>query len=109
MNENLIYAYCLINHHPKLPKVAETLNLKLLNYGHLHAVVKYVSEKGFSEENFKKNLSDLDWLNTNAREHVDVIYQIMENNTVIPFKFGTIFQIETSLEKFISDYYASLD
>ena len=70
--------------------------------------LKPVSEEEFSEENFKRNLSDIIWLETNAREHISVISRIMENAAVIPFKFGTIFFSEDRLNKFIASYSDSL-
>ena len=108
MTDNLIYVYCLLNSRPELQNIFGTEGLNSLIYGDFHVIVKYVSESEFSEENFKRNLSDVEWLENNARSHVDVIYQVMENNTVIPFKFGTIFQTESSLAKFITDYSDSL-
>ncbi|MFA5816222.1 MAG: GvpL/GvpF family gas vesicle protein [Bacteroidales bacterium] len=108
MTNDLIYVYCLSNSPPQLGRNIELDGLKSLMSNDFYVIVKYVSESEFSEENFKKNLSDIQWLETNAREHVGVINTIMENNTVIPFKFGTIFQTEDSLRKFIADYSDSL-
>jgi hypothetical protein len=53
-------------------------------------------------------LSDIEWLESNAREHVEVINRLMAHNTVIPFKFGTIYNTVAGLEKFITDYSDSL-
>lgn len=108
MTTDLIYVYCLSNSQPVLPETIELKNLKSLVFGDFHVVVKYVSSEEFSEENFKRNLSDIEWLETNAREHVEVINALMARNTVIPFKFGTIFHAESSLAKFITDYSDSL-
>ncbi len=82
--------------------------LRSIPAGDFYAVVKPVSESEFSEENLKTNLSDIHWLETNVREHVAVINVIMEQNTVIPFKFGTIFNSEDRLQKFVEDYGESL-
>jgi hypothetical protein len=84
------------------------LNLKSLVFGGFYVVVKSVSSEEFSGENFKRNLSDIEWLETNSREHVEVISILMTQNTVIPFKFGTIFNAENDLKKFITDYSDSL-
>lgn len=108
MTTDLIYVYCLSNSQPVLPETIELKDLKSLVFGNSHVVVKYVSSEEFSEENFKRNLSDIEWLETNAREHVEVINALMVRNTVIPFKFGTIFHAESSLEKFVTDYSDSL-
>jgi hypothetical protein len=104
MNNTLIYVYCLVNNPPDLSPDSIAKGLESIQFDDFHVIVKHVSEQDFSEENFQIHLSDLTWLETNAREHVEVINQIMENHSVIPFKFGTIFQTETGIEKFIADY-----
>ncbi len=108
MKKDLIYVYCLSDSPPELCRNRESEDLKTFESDGFCAVVKYVSENDFSEENFKKHLSDVQWLETNAREHIAIINLIMENNSVIPFKFGTIFQTEASLKKFVADYSDSL-
>jgi hypothetical protein len=108
MTNDLIYVYCLSNGPPDVGLRADMTGLHFLNFHDFWVIVKYVSEGDFSEENFKKNISDIPWLDANVREHIRVINAIMENNTVIPFKFGTIFQAEESLKKFVSDYSGSL-
>jgi hypothetical protein len=108
MTNNLIYAYCLSN-SPLAPNCnIEFEGLKSLVFDDFYVVVKYVSESEFSEENFKKYLSDIQWVESNAREHIRVISLVMEQSTVIPFKFGTIYNTKASLKKFITDYSASL-
>lgn len=108
MMNDLIYVYCLSNSHPELRRKIELKGLELLMLNDFYVIVKYVSESEFSEENFKKNLSDIPWLESNAREHIRVISMIMEYSTVIPFKFGTIYHTKASLKKFITDYSGSL-
>ena len=104
MTSDLINVYCLLNSQPVLHETMELRNLKSIVSGEFHVVVKYVSSLEFSEENFKRNLSDTEWLETNSREHVEVINILMDQNTAIPFKFGTIFTAEESLIKYITDY-----
>jgi len=108
MTPDMIYVYCLSNSPPEFPETMKLRNLKSLIFGNFHVVIKDVSSEEFSEENFKRNLSNIEWLETNARDHVDVINTLMVQNTVIPFKFGTIFLTEVSLKKFITDYSDSL-
>ena len=107
MNE-LIYVYCLSDSLPDPGCEKISQGLISVPAGAFYAVVKPVSEAEFSEENLKINLSDIQWLESNVREHVAVISMIMEQNTVIPFKFGTIFNNENSLLKFVEDYEESL-
>jgi hypothetical protein len=108
MINDRIYVYCISNAPPVLDSNIEIEGLKTLIFDNFHVIIKYVSESEFSEENFKKNLSDIQWAETNARDHIRVIRLIMENSTVIPYKFGTTFNTKDGLEKFISDYSDSL-
>ena len=108
MTNDLIYVYCVTNSPPNLVGATEFEGLKSLKLEDFYVIIKPVSESDFSEENFKRNLSDIEWLETHARAHILVINSIMATNTVIPFKFGTIFQSEANLRKFITDYSASL-
>lgn len=109
MINDLIYVYCLSSRSPLgLVPDMESSGLESLMFDDFYVIVKYVSESEFSEENFKKNLSDILWLELNAREHIRVITAIMEYSTVIPFKFGTIYNTKASLKKFITDYSDSL-
>ncbi len=104
----LIYAYCLSNSPPDLRPDAEWEGIQSLKFDEFYVTVKYVAESEFSEDNLKTNLSDIQWLEKNAREHVRVISLMMEQITVIPFNFGTIYKSEDSLRKFIEDYADSL-
>jgi len=108
MKSDLIYVYCLTENLPEFDSKFKDEGLKSLVIGNFCIVIKYVSGDEFSEENFKRNLSNINWLEKNAREHVEIINSIMEQDTLIPFKFGTIFLSEDSLIKFIGDYSESL-
>ena len=108
MKNDLIYVYCISDSPPALTRDMEPNVVKSLKIDKFYVIVKYVSESEFSEENFKKNLSDIQWVELNAREHIMVLSMIMESGTVIPFKFGTIYNSEASLKKFITDYSDSL-
>ena len=109
MTQKLVYVYCLLDCAPNLAGNTEPLGLKSLAFGGFNAVVKFVHESEFSEENLKQNLNNIEWLETNAREHIAVINLLMDgHNAVIPFNFGTIFQSKESLNKFLTDYSESL-
>ena len=108
MKNDLIYVYYILNTPPVLTRDMEPNVVKSLKIDKFYVIVKFVSESEFSEENFKKNLSDIQWVELNTREHISVISLIMESGTVIPFNFGTIYNSEASLKKFISDYSDSL-
>jgi hypothetical protein len=108
MTTDLIYVFCLTDTPPRLQETMGSECLEALVLGDFHVVVKYVSPEEFLEENFKRNLSDIEWLDKNTREHVRVNGALSGQYNVIPFKFGTIFYNEDSLRRFIADYTMSL-
>ena len=99
-----IYVYCISNTPPVLGCDIEFEGLETLILNNFYVIIKYVSESEFSEEKYKKNLADIQWIEMNEREHMKRISLIMKSSTVIPCKFGTIFNTKTDLEKFITDY-----
>jgi len=108
MNTDLIYVYCITNESYEKTVLITFEGVKAFVFGDFIVFGKYVDSNEFSEENFKKNLSNIQWLETNAREHIRVISEMMKTLTVIPFNFGTIYQCEDNLQKFILDYEDSL-
>lgn len=108
MTNDLIYVYCLARSLPEDLSSPGAGNLCTIVADGFQVVVKYVSSDEFSEDNLKKNLSDVQWLDVHAREHIAVIGSMMQQNDVIPFNFGTIFESEVNLIKFISEYSGSL-
>jgi hypothetical protein len=108
MENDLIYVYCIADTPPLPDMDSASEGFNILPIGDYFLVVKYVSENEFSEENFRKNVSDIQWLDANAREHIRVISMVMQNCCVIPFKFGTIYHSYDSLQKFVTGYSGSL-
>lgn len=108
MNNGLIYIYCLSDSPLELSQFTDYADLKCFECGGFYAAGKYVTVDDYSEDNLKQNVSDVVWIEKNAREHIAVISKVMERYNIIPFKFGTIFSTEEKLNIFISDYSASL-
>ncbi len=105
MKNNLIYVFCMSDSPPEPDRAHGQESLII---GDFYFTIKYVSESEYSEVNLQKNISDLRWLESRVVEHVNVISKIMENGSVIPFKFGTIYNTEVSLNKFCTDYSSSI-
>ncbi|MEI6576746.1 MAG: GvpL/GvpF family gas vesicle protein [Bacteroidota bacterium] len=103
----LIYVYCIAKSIPTVEPSTLSGNLEYLAIDDCVVIAKYVSDEEFSEENLKINISDVIWLEKNAREHIRIISQIMNLCDVIPLRLGTIFLSEDSLRNFISDYAGS--
>ena len=108
MEKDLINVYCISDSPLGMARNVKSKDLKSLKFDDFYVIVKYVKGSEFSEDNFKRNLSDIQWVETNARDHIRVIGLIMEYTTVIPFKFGTIYHTKAGLQKFITDYSVSL-
>ncbi len=108
MTDDLIYVYCIANKPPDLKLNAQLEGLKCIQHEEFYAVVKTVSATEFSENDFKQRLSDIDWVERHVREHIDVICKLMEQVTVIPFKFGTIYHTLEGLNRFMREYSDSL-
>jgi hypothetical protein len=108
MLNELLYVYCIAADPPGIINELKSRDLKSVSIHGFNVLMKIVPENEFSEENLKKNIADLLWLEAKAREHIQVIGMIMGYTSVIPFKFGTIFNSVASLEKFITAFSASL-
>lgn len=107
MSNDLIYVYGILNSPRELSNNPLFVGLKCIPFRDLFIVIRMVSDSEFSEENLKKNLADMAWLDTYAREHIRIIGLLMDDGTVIPFNFGTIYTSEDSLIKFSNDYHDS--
>lgn len=108
MCNDMIYVYCISDSPPVTGDDISSRGVKSVCIDDFYLIVKEVSGNDFSEKNLTTHLSDIQWLEANAREHILVINAIMEHNTVIPFKFGTIFHSDENMKRFIADYSRSL-
>ncbi|MBI5193264.1 MAG: GvpL/GvpF family gas vesicle protein [Nitrospirae bacterium] len=100
-DKELIYLYCVTNNMPQLKR-----NMKgvyFIYHEGLYAVVSKVPEDEFNEEDIKKNLTDMEWLDTKVRLHENIIEGVMKNNCVVPFKFATVFNTENRMIAEISE------
>lgn len=103
--KEFIYLYCVTSKVPKL-KEAENIVKKpcFIYHRGIFAVVNRVKENEFGEENLKKNLADLEWLEIKATLHEKLIEEIMKYTGVIPFKFATLFNTEDNLKVMLAEY-----
>ncbi|MFQ3598447.1 MAG: GvpL/GvpF family gas vesicle protein [Chloroherpetonaceae bacterium] len=100
----LIYLYCVSEPHSKaLPEKVSEVKMEDLS-----AIISEVSEEEFGEENLKKNLSRLEWVESVVRNHESVMEAMCVQTTVVPFRFPTIFRSQSSLQEFLQAHKASL-
>lgn len=108
MEEELLYAYCIMDvqkatGHDDLPD-----GLEVFTYSGLSVVMKRVGSDEYAEDRLKENLADIEWVERATREHLSVISRLAEKHTVVPFKFGTIFHTKNNILKFIDNHDTSI-
>lgn len=103
--KNLIYLYCITKTKPNLTNFKD-IGVKIypIYFQGSYAIVSKVSPDEFSEDNLKKNFADMKWVEKRVRQHEKIIEEIMKDTTVLPFKFGTIFQSEENVEKLLREH-----
>jgi len=104
MEKELIYLYCVTKAKPPRSNLEE-IGVKIypIYFQGIYAIVSKVSPDEFSEDNLKKKLADMEWVEKKVLQHEKVIEEIMKDATVIPFKFGTVFQTEENVEKLLRE------
>lgn len=101
----LVYLYCVADREPGIKEIeGMENNLYFLCHNGLYAVASKVEKQEFDEEGLKRNMADLEWVKVNASMHEKIIEQVMTNTTVIPFKFGTLFNTYDSLKAMLQEY-----
>lgn len=102
--KNLIYCYGVTKTKPSQSNFDDSeVKLYPVYFQGTYAMVSKVPFDEFSEENLKKNLANMEWIEKRARQHESIIEEIMKFTTVLPFKFGTIFQSEENVEKLLRE------
>ncbi len=106
MSEKLIYMYCVTGEMPEFNSALEEDGKGVYYIFHkgLFAVVSEALSDEFGEDTLKKNLNDITWLESRVRKHETVIEEVMEQSTVIPFKFPTVFKTEDSLKAMVENF-----
>ncbi|MCE7793267.1 GvpL/GvpF family gas vesicle protein [Salipaludibacillus sp. CUR1] len=70
----------------------------------LAAVICKVSADDFSEDNFKRNVEDMKWLQERAYHHHELMNRLHQVFTVLPLKFGTIYEHNERLSEVMKTY-----
>jgi len=88
---------------PGLTGVGGEPGVGIIVNGCLGAVVSRVPLSQFGETVLEKNLQDLCWLEEQVRLHQELLRQIMQEDTVIPMKFGIIFRSEERISEILQE------
>lgn len=87
------------------PGLKEEGKIYFVSYKDIKAVVSKVPLSEFGQEILKAKVKDTKWLELKMKAHERVNERIMLTQTVIPLKFGTIFQTEENLRKMLEEKY----
>ena len=100
--KELLYLYCVTKEKPSSCNFEEPgIKVRPVFFSGTYALISSVSPDDFSEANLKKHLADMGWVEKNIRLHEKVIEEIMKDQVVLPFKFGTVFESEANVEKLL--------
>ena len=108
-DHELIYLYCVTDAPPDLRELVPRVD-KLYSIVHrdLCAVVSNVPEPEFNEQALHQNVNDMEWLKLKVLLHEGVIESVMKHQSVVPFKFATLFRHQDSLTACLEQNYESL-
>jgi hypothetical protein len=98
-----LYLYCIREKSKtkiKLPRIDRKSKFFSIAVNDLEGIVSKINTKKFtSKEILKKAKEDLNWVIKEAQTHESVIEEAMKGGTVIPMKFGMVFESQQSFEK----------
>ncbi len=101
----LTYLYCVANGQPKLEEIkALSSDTYCLSHNGLYAVAGKVEPDEFSEEGLKRNMNDIDWVRYMVGTHEKIVERIAMHADIIPFRFGTLFNTDGSLQAMLEQY-----
>jgi hypothetical protein len=110
-NNELIYVYAFLPEKEATTKnlgdiqgIDPEKHVELFTSNELTAVICRVSPEDFAEENFKRNVEDMKWLQQRAFHHHELMNTLHDTFTIIPLKFGTIFENEDRLIEMVTQY-----
>lgn len=105
----LLYAYGVSDRFsdnlPHLTGVDGKGEVYPIVYQDLVILVSNVSKEEFGEEGFNGHLKDLKWSEAKILAHERVLESVMVRRSLLPLRFGTIFQDEQSLLRNLSGDY----
>lgn len=85
------------------PALARLDGVELIRRGTLVAVAREVSLDDYGANVLPERLNDREWLERNAREHEAVLQATAAVSTVVPLRFGTIYQGREHVELMLEE------
>lgn len=116
MADALVYLYAVADADVPEPDVDAGVDgtpVRRIVAGGLVAVVGSVDPVRFSEESLRRNLEDLQWLETTARAHHSVVDATARGGPVAPVRFATVYldddRVRAMLTERGAEFAAALD
>jgi hypothetical protein len=77
--------------------------VRVIRAGNLAALASEVPLDDFGDDVLPERLNDPDWLERNARAHDDVLEAVLDDASVVPFRFGTIYLDRSEVGTMLDD------
>ncbi|MEI8216503.1 MAG: GvpL/GvpF family gas vesicle protein [Eubacteriales bacterium] len=111
---SLIYIYCITkgitdNELITVTTAISGINrVEILHYKDIQAVSSLVDSQEFQSDAVNKHLDNLEWVEERAMAHENIIEEIMENYSVLPMRFLTIYENERNVAEFLKTHYGKI-
>lgn len=93
--------------HFTIPITSHSVDLEVVPYRNIEAVVGRVPLQDFTEPQLGKHLENKQWLKENVLAHEQMVEEVMRRAPpIVPFKFGTIFRSRGNLTAMLKDQYS---
>lgn len=109
-----LYTYCVGKKgqcwsrmkHFSIPITGRSVDLEVVPYQDVEAIVESVSLQEFEGDALRKHLENEQWLKEKVLAHEQVVEEVMRRTPpIVPFKFGTIFRSREKLTAMLKDHY----
>lgn len=106
---DLIYLYGFID-RPNGEAISQwtSQGLFVIPYTDVAVLVRYVPEEEFGEAVLNERMKDIKWLENQLWSHEKVLEQVMQKQTVVPLKWGTLFRTQESVQKVLVEQYSAI-
>src|SRR4051812_2035545 len=74
----------------KIPGIDPEHSVESVIFDSLQACASQVNLDEFGQEQIKRNLQDIAWLESKARAHDAIVRRLSECGTIVPVRFGTV-------------------
>ncbi|WP_054637549.1 GvpL/GvpF family gas vesicle protein [Thalassobacillus sp. C254] len=109
--KELIYLYAFVptnetkeNSLSSMTGIDPDYDIEFIEFNEVTAVTCLVKEEDFSEEVLQRKVDDMKWLQKHAFHHHEKMNALNEIYTVIPLKFGTIYEDKESLKEIVETH-----